>query len=538
MYLYRFNILSVLICNTRSMNALTKLLFISSCVFLFSGNAHSQTRFSKVYYDLSGAAQASAIVQCPDNGYMVAGQKDDGILFAKMDSSGGVLWSKKIFSGAYSNANTALTSTKDACFVLAGTCFDTVTEKGELLCVKINANGDTLWTSAIEAGGSAYANSIEQTADDGFIVAGHTWQSSGAYYDMVVAKLAANGQPEWVKIITGGNNENIAFNAKQLPDGGYVAVGMVVNYPVYTSYACLMKLTPAGEISWTKKYHLPAASTSSGYDLDIEPDGILVCLNPDHNNGNVHLMKTDFDGNILWSKQYSTFFGWNFSNFISSRISKTSDGGHAIITAQGAFKTDAAGNVLWSNFLMFYGINVIESKDGGYLFLGNGPMIGVKNPGTGLQFGFIKTDSLGNGGDCIWPEGWSSVNGNIISENMTMTILSNGIRVPASPEITPTVLSWEDGCVAFIGKLGESERAEQIKVYPNPTSGIFSFETSGKDKVSSVEVYNLIGDLVFHSNCPTSNPQTIDLHEQPNGIYYLKVKYADRIASQKVVISH
>jgi uncharacterized repeat protein (TIGR03803 family) len=75
-----------------------------------------------------------------------------------------------------------------------------------------------------------------------------------------------------------------------------------------------------------------------------------------------------------------------------------------------------------------------------------------------------------------------------------------------------------------------------VSIYPNPTSGKFTIEN--KDialKIKGWEIYNAIGEKVLES--VMSNLQSvIDIFNQPNGIYFLKVKTEKGEGIQKLII--
>ena len=78
-----------------------------------------------------------------------------------------------------------------------------------------------------------------------------------------------------------------------------------------------------------------------------------------------------------------------------------------------------------------------------------------------------------------------------------------------------------------------------LLVYPNPTSGKFTIE-SGKLKMQNAEiqVYNMLGVQVY-SKLSTLNSQiSIDLSNQPNGVYFLLLKTGQGEMNGKIVIQH
>lgn len=84
-----------------------------------------------------------------------------------------------------------------------------------------------------------------------------------------------------------------------------------------------------------------------------------------------------------------------------------------------------------------------------------------------------------------------------------------------------------------------------VKVYPNPSNGIFSvaITNSGSGITNSeyrIEVYNVLGEKIYSSQYSIHNTQyQIDLSNQPNGMYFYRVteeKGDTFIAGGKLVV--
>ncbi len=73
---------------------------------------------------------------------------------------------------------------------------------------------------------------------------------------------------------------------------------------------------------------------------------------------------------------------------------------------------------------------------------------------------------------------------------------------------------------------------DNIKIYPNPTNGIFTIQC--KD-IQSIKIININGQII--KQLSIDNEQfTIDLSNQPKGIYFVKIKGDDFIIVKKIVI--
>ncbi|NOQ97220.1 MAG: hypothetical protein GQ561_03570, partial [Calditrichae bacterium] len=127
-------------------------------------------------------------------------------------------------------------------------------------------------------------------------------------------------QSTWLKTY-GWENDDKGRCIKQTSDGGYILVGdsdWYWNSDDRKSYGdiLLMKLDAYGDTVWAKKYG--GMYWDEGYDiLETEDDGFLVLGSTDGygpNGHEVYLLKTDNDGDTLWTKKYGRYesdFGYS-----------------------------------------------------------------------------------------------------------------------------------------------------------------------------------------------------------------------------------
>jgi|GEM_PF-1969688 len=76
-----------------------------------------------------------------------------------------------------------------------------------------------------------------------------------------------------------------------------------------------------------------------------------------------------------------------------------------------------------------------------------------------------------------------------------------------------------------------------LNVYPNPTTGKFILamaEPEGQERIL-LEIYNMMGENVMKTDIPSENFHLLDLSDQPNGIYLLKVQRDNDIRITKIV---
>ena len=70
-------------------------------------------------------------------------------------------------------------------------------------------------------------------------------------------------------------------------------------------------------------------------------------------------------------------------------------------------------------------------------------------------------------------------------------------------------------------------------LYPNPSNGIFNV-TSGEE-ITSLEIYSVIGELVFSSELQTTNYE-LDLRSKSKGVYFVKIITENDSYTQKIII--
>ena len=89
---------------------------------------------------------------------------------------------------------------------------------------------------------------------------------------------------------------------------------------------------------------------------------------------------------------------------------------------------------------------------------------------------------------------------------------------------------------AFIGEgINTYTANEAISVYPNPSTGVFTYSIENADK-ASVIVYNILGTQVLNSEV-NKGTHTIDLSAQANGSYFMSIKTDKEVITKKIIVS-
>jgi hypothetical protein len=503
-----------------------------------------QSTFTKVFYDNYGSAQAYAIVNSFDSNYMVAGEKDEAGLLLKMDPEGVILWDKK-YESTLGNYFFDIVATKDSNFIMVGYHRIPVTYDRDILCVKVNQEGDTLWAKTIDHGKNEYAMTIQQTNDEGFILSGYGEQNVAPQTFIIVDKLDPDGNLEWSQSFEACNFYHHASSIIQTPDSGYIVTFFMETYPSFEFIPVLMKLTPAGNVDWSVKYTGSSVSHAYGSDVIFSGDGLIFCILTDYG---IVLMKTDLSGNVLWSKiNPGQFVHYSLESMMLKMLCITNND-YAILhigdmsSGGELIKADSAGNFLWRQDLSLFPSDVIETDDRGLIVLGNGPLMGIKLAETyNPQIGVIKTDSLGNSSECVYPG--SSVTDTITSILVPVSVTST----PGGTQSSVTILTSDagllaySGCVEMVPGVKEINRERNIiQVYPNPSNGRIQMKISlsNEPDLKSIRIYDVTGKCIYQSDDPNSFYSGIDIATAPDGIYFAKVVFRDWVCTKMFTINH
>jgi len=336
----------------------------------------------------SGWDVANSVQQTSDGGYIIAGYtgsygagSDDAWLI-KTDSSGKEEWSKTFGGSDYDEAN-SVQQTSDGGYIIAGRTNSYGAGYRDAWLIKTDSSGKEEWSKTFGGSGWDVANSVQQTSDGGYIIAGRTNSYGAGDYDAWLIKTDSSGKEKWSKTF-GGSDYDEANSVQQTSDGGYIIAGRTNSYGAGPGDAWLIKTDSLGKEEWSKTFG------GSGHDransVQQTSDGGYIIAGRTNSYGagpgDAWLIKTDSEGNEEWSK---TFGGSRYDG--ANSVQQTLDGGYIIAgytESYGAssdawlIKTDSSGKEEWSKTFgdpRWYhrddrAHSIQQTSDGGYIIAG------------------------------------------------------------------------------------------------------------------------------------------------------------------------
>jgi hypothetical protein len=505
------------------------LLFALIMMICISNITSAQITFQKTFgganYDYGYSVQKTT-----DGGYIIAGETESfgaggyDVYLIKTTANGDTLWTKT-FGGISDDYVNSVQQTADGGYIIAGTTESFGAGGYNFYLIKTDANGDTLWTKTFDGISDDYGNHVQQTSDGGYVIAGTT----GNYptTDFFLIKTTANGDTLWSKTY-GGTNYDWCNSVKHTADGGYIIVGETENFGAGNLDVYLIKTDANGVILWSKTFG--GTSDDYGYSIHQTIDGGYIIAGNTESFGaggyDFYLIKTTVNGDTLWTKT----FGGTYEDFCYS-VQQTTDDGYIIAGETENFgagnldiyviKTDANGVTLWSKTFGGtsddYGFSVQQTTDGGYIIAGETESFGAGNGDVYL----IKTDANGNSG---------------CNEGNTVTITSNPstqqtspntiITAPATMVSTPATIIGSGGIITSLcTSVGISELSfdsENINIYPNPVQDNINILLQQNSNAALIKICNIYGAIV-REEIINKSVTTYPLSDLADGLYLYQI---------------
>nr|QNR61645.1 hypothetical protein GZ37B2_69 [uncultured archaeon GZfos37B2] len=328
---------------------------------------------------------ASSVQQTSDGGYIIAGSTgsygagSDDFWLVKTDSDGNKVWDKS-FGGTDDDVARSVQQTSDGGYIIAGSTGSYDVGGTDVRLVKTDSNGNKVWDKTYGGSGGDLADSVHQTSDGGYILAGSTGSYDTGDWDVWLVKTDFNGNKVWDKTF-GGTATDSANSVQQTSDGGYILAGHTGYYGTGEYDFWLVKTDSDGNKVWDKSFGGTDEELASSVHQTSDGGYILAGSTGSYDAGDwdVWLVKTDSSGNKQWDKTFSgTDDDWAFS------VRQTSDGGYILAGYTESYgagsrdlwlvKTDSDGNKVWDKTFggtsHDWALSVQQTSDGGYILAG------------------------------------------------------------------------------------------------------------------------------------------------------------------------
>jgi hypothetical protein len=428
--------------------------------------------------------EGNFVVQTFDGGYYVAGELEfindtNRIFVMRTNQFGDTLWLKVFGKLDDSRFNDASITSDSGLIIIGGnTKAISADYYNEVYIVKLDLNGDTVWTKTDSTIGS-FENHILQTFNGGYAF---TSEGDTAGSKRICLNFAdASGNIMWAYTFHALHAEYPSFLI-QTSDSGFAIAGYQMSAMGDSTMALILRTDASGNQLWKKYYQYTSHNGADG--LIQKNDGGLLLAGDEENdfthNDKIFLINTNPAGDTLWTKR----LGDSSEDINPHHIALCSDGGYFIIST-------------------------IEDSVSEYLFI-------------------LRTDSVG---DTIWSKRihYAEADWAQQTSDFGFIITGNGYNGSSS-----AYLLRLDTAGNFTSSIPEYETGYSIEVFPNPVSGHFVIY-SAQQPFKTVEIYDVYGKRMYAAEV---NNELINVNcsSFASGIYFLKVSDEKKQFKKKVVV--
>lgn len=200
-----------------------------------------------------------------DNGYVMVGRTEyvsvllnDDVWIISIDASGNMLWDNSIGGNGNDWAFSSYL-TSDGGHAIAGVTTSYGAGGGDAWLIKIDKDGHEQWNKTFGETKWDEVNSVQQTSDGGYILTGITGADTNPPYQYLIGgdawliKTDAIGNRQWSKKF-GGRDTDWTVSVQQTTDDGYILAGATESYGTGGEDVWLIKTDEKGNEKWSRTF--------------------------------------------------------------------------------------------------------------------------------------------------------------------------------------------------------------------------------------------------------------------------------------------
>lgn len=448
-----------------------------------------------------------------------------------------VIWTKN-FGGVNLDYGNSIVQSEDGGFLIAGfrDFISGQLNTGDVWLLKTNSNGDTLWSRTYgDTSGRDEGISIQPVSGGGYIIAGKTTSYGAGESDAYLIMINNDGDTIWTKTY-GGENDDFIHCVQQTSDNGFIFVGGTYSFGIGGIDIWLIRTDFNGDTIWTKTYG--TVSTDYGNSVKETSDGgfVLTGRTMDFSMGSpaIYLVRTDSNGDILWEKIYNHPNAPGIFS-IGEDVHEMPDGGFLIGGSNAVLliRTDANGDSLWTKLYSGNCSSMQQTTDGGFIIAGNNRLIRTNN-----EADTIWTKTIGESSDQAYAVQQTSDGGFIVTGRTN----SSG-----NPDVWIVRIS-SDGTLSAENNSHTLIQHQLFQNYPNPFNPTTKIRYSiphSTDYYSvpqnvTLKVYDVLGNEVSTLVDEYKQAGTYEVEFNANnltsGIYFYQLNSGDIIQTKKFTL--
>lgn len=256
------------------------------------------------------------------------------------------------------------------------------------------------------------------------------------------------------------------------------------------------------------------------------------------------ICKFDTAGQLKWLKEANSFTD-KYHDFLlgdDNTIFATGYGGWTNGSWTITNRLDSAGNLLWNKGCGlncgYYGdgiLNGIVKDSTAIIAYGNGSCNGLLLVKYAFDGSLVYLDTIPADGYIAGKSIFRDSKGKYIISGFIHGAIKLGSDSIYSSTEKIFIAKFSDN--TFISSIeNQKQNFELIRVFPNPSSGIFTVQISNYQAKAKVTVRDVLGNCLFEKDCRGETSQEINLSCHPGGIYFVELLSGENRVVRKVAI--
>ena len=337
----------------------------------------------KTFYGSIGNNDNSTIVSSDDHLIICGMNYEYDWSLIKTTKSGQQVWRRDLSINDIQFNDCSITEvTNGDLFVCGDTERNMEISGKDILLVKTNPFGDTIWTKTYGTSNDDHGQNIISTSDGRILISGFTIDSDSiASTDIYLLKLETNGDTLWTRHYMAPGIAR-GFHLLETNNGEYLITGStIVDGSLPKLY--MLKVDANGTKTWDNE-NSPKSRRTGRSTIELSNGDLLICgdsIGYDMTS-QIFLMKTDNMGNKIWSRGFGDEYHSEYGNSIKQNqdgsftiAGNTGDPLINIMTEIVLLKVDQSGNQIWLEKFGGPGIdkgsNLIKDANDDNLITGN-----------------------------------------------------------------------------------------------------------------------------------------------------------------------
>jgi len=284
-----------------------------------------------------------------------------------------VLWAKT-YGGALSEGGRFVCETAEGGFMIVGYTYSHGNGDPDIFVLNTDSDGNELWSKTYGGSSWEYGYSICRTNDNAYVFTGYTTSFGAGSKDVYLVKIDHNGDVLWTKTI-GDSGIDVGRSFFEMSEGNLIVCGYTESSGSGEDDLLLVKTNSEGNVLWRKTFGGVRSDLGKFAYEDENYNIIIVGANgSDGVNMDYYFLKTDSDGNLQQSGNYGSHVDFPFD--MGNSICPADDNGYIMIgdsnieTALNMMliKIDSLGNEIWiksfGDGLHDHGNSIVNSNDG------------------------------------------------------------------------------------------------------------------------------------------------------------------------------